>query len=159
NPAWSWQVLLSRLQPAHRIARRLISGRSPHRPTFPLSDRLLPADPDPPTPPVLRELHVKNLAVLAAAAVGLQRGFNLLSGAAGAGQPIGLDSLALLSGVRATADLIRTGADGLTVSGIFEVPSGGVAAREVRRVLEAAGVEGDGGDEVLVRREISRSGR
>jgi DNA repair protein RecN (Recombination protein N) len=108
---------------------------------------------------VLRELHVKNLAVLAAAAVELGPGLNILSGETGAGKSIVVDSLALLSGVRAAADLIRTGADVLTVSGVFSLPAGGAALREVRGVLGEAGIEMEGEEDVLVRREIARSGR
>jgi DNA repair protein RecN (Recombination protein N) len=106
---------------------------------------------------VLRELHVKNLAVMAAAAVEFGPGLNILSGETGAGKSIVVDSLALLSGVRATADLIRTGADLLTVSGVFALPRAGF-----RALLEEAGIDpGDPGDteEVLIRREIARSGR
>jgi DNA repair protein RecN (Recombination protein N) len=106
---------------------------------------------------VLRELRVKNLAVLAAAEIELGPGLNVLSGETGAGKSIVVDSLALLSGVRAASDLIRAGAEALTVSGVFVPPGEGW-----RRVLEEAGLEvpaGEGADEVLVRREISRSGR
>jgi DNA repair protein RecN (Recombination protein N) len=110
---------------------------------------------------VLRELHVKNLAVLAAAAVELGPGLNILSGETGAGKSIVVDSLALLSGVRATAELIRSGADTLTVSGIFSLA--GPAARGVQSVLEEAGIEidtpGPAEIEILVRREIARNGR
>ncbi|HEV7519186.1 MAG TPA: DNA repair protein RecN, partial [Thermoanaerobaculia bacterium] len=67
--------------------------------------------------------------------------------------------LALLSGVRATADLIRTGAEVLTVSGVFSLPEGGAALRLVRGVLAEAGIELEAEEEVLVRREIARSGR
>jgi DNA repair protein RecN (Recombination protein N) len=108
---------------------------------------------------VLRELHVKNLAVLAAAAVELAPGLNILSGETGAGKSIVVDSLALLAGVRATADLIRTGADVLTVSGVFSLPRGSAALRLVGGVLEEAGIGMEEEDEVLVRREIARSGR
>ncbi|HZF09429.1 MAG TPA: DNA repair protein RecN [Thermoanaerobaculia bacterium] len=102
---------------------------------------------------MLRELHVKNLAVLAAAAVEFGPGLNILSGETGAGKSIVVDSLALLAGVRATTDLIRTGADTLTVSGVFAVPGSALQG-----MLEEAGIEMEG-DEVLVRREIARSGR
>ena len=113
---------------------------------------------------MLRELHVKNLAVLAAAAVELGPGLNILSGETGAGKSIVVDSLALLSGVRATAELIRTGADVLTVSGVFTLGSpAGPAARGARGVLEEAGIELDAMDEtdteILIRREIARNGR
>jgi DNA repair protein RecN (Recombination protein N) len=102
---------------------------------------------------VLREIHVRNLAVLAEASVEFGAGFNVLSGETGAGKSIVVDSLSLLAGSRASTDMVRTGAEALTVSGVFE-PEG----KGWRSVLEAAGLEIEG-DEVLVRREIGRSGR
>jgi DNA repair protein RecN (Recombination protein N) len=102
---------------------------------------------------VLREIHIRNLAVLAEASVGFGPGLNILSGETGAGKSIVVDSLGLLAGARASMEMIRSGAEALTVSGMFE-PAG----TEWRRVLEDAGLGVDG-DEVLVRREIARSGR
>jgi DNA repair protein RecN (Recombination protein N) len=102
---------------------------------------------------VLREIHIRNLAVLAEASVSFGPGLNILSGETGAGKSIVVDSLGLLAGSRASAEMIRSGAEALTVSGVFE-PSG----KEWRRVLDDAGLEVEG-DEVLVRREIARSGR
>lgn len=102
---------------------------------------------------MLRELHVRNLAVLAEASVEFGGGFNVLSGETGAGKSIVVDSLSLLAGARASADLVRTGAEALTVSGVFE-PEG----KGWRGVLEEAGLDAEG-TEVLVRREIARSGR
>jgi DNA repair protein RecN (Recombination protein N) len=102
---------------------------------------------------VLREIHIRNLAVLAEASVSFGPGLNILSGETGAGKSIVVDSLGLLAGARASAEMIRSGAEALTVSGVFE-PAG----REWRHLLEEAGLEVDGG-EVLVRREIARSGR
>lgn len=102
---------------------------------------------------MLRELHVRNLAVLAAASVEFGGGFNVLSGETGAGKSLIVDSLSLLAGGRASGELIRTDAETLTVSGVFE-PSGDAW----KQVVEEAGLEAEGG-ELLVRREISRSGR
>jgi DNA repair protein RecN (Recombination protein N) len=102
---------------------------------------------------VLREIHVRNLAVLAEAAVEFGGGLNVLSGETGAGKSIVVDSLALLSGARASADMIRSEADALTVSGVFEPAGDGW-----RAVLQDAGLDAEGG-EVLVRREIARNGR
>jgi DNA repair protein RecN (Recombination protein N) len=102
---------------------------------------------------VLRELHVKNLAVLAAASVELGPGLNVLTGETGAGKSIVVDSLLLLSGARASSDLVRSGTDSLIVTGIFE-PAGDAW----RRMLEESGVETDG-PELLIRREVSREGR
>jgi DNA repair protein RecN (Recombination protein N) len=102
---------------------------------------------------VLREIHVRNLAVLAEASVELGQGFNVLSGETGAGKSIIVDSLSLLAGARASTEMVRTGAEALTVSGVFE-PAGNAW----KAVLSEAGLEAEG-DEVLVRREIGRSGR
>ncbi len=102
---------------------------------------------------MLRDLHIRNLAVLEEAAIEFGPGFNVLSGETGAGKSIVVDSLALLAGARASTDLIRTGADALHVTGIFE-PEG----EAWRRRLEEAGVEAEDG-ELVVRREISRAGR
>ncbi len=103
---------------------------------------------------MLRDLHIRNLAVLEEAAIELAPGFNVLSGETGAGKSIVVDSLALLSGVRASSDAIRTGADALTVTGIFEAGDGG----GWRQRLAEAGIEIDG-EELVIRREIQRSGR
>ena len=102
---------------------------------------------------MLREIHVRNLAVLAEASVELGEGFNVLSGETGAGKSIVVDSLSLLAGARASAEMVRTGAEALTVSGVFEPEGDGW-----QTVLEEAGLEAEG-VEVLIRREIGRSGR
>jgi len=102
---------------------------------------------------VLRELHIRNLAVLAEASVDFGPGLNILSGETGAGKSIVVDSLSLLAGARASTEMIRSGAEALTVSGVFE-PAGS----DWQRVLEEAGLDADG-SEVLIRREIARSGR
>lgn len=101
---------------------------------------------------MLRDLHISNLAVLEEAAIELGAGFNVLSGETGAGKSIVVDSLALLSGVRASGEAIRTGADTLSVTGVFE-PSG----EGWRRVLEGAGLD-SGEGMVVIRREVSRQG-
>jgi DNA repair protein RecN (Recombination protein N) len=102
---------------------------------------------------MLLDLHVRNLAVLAEASVTFGPGLNVLSGETGAGKSIVVDSLALLAGGRAAGDLIRTGADSLTVTGRF-APAGNAW----RQVLDTAGLEVTG-DELVVRREVSREGR
>lgn len=102
---------------------------------------------------MLREIHVRNLAVMAEASVELGAGLNILSGETGAGKSIIVDSLSLLSGSRASTEMIRSDADALTVSGVFELEGDAW-----RSVFEEAGLEAEG-TEVLVRREIARSGR
>ncbi len=102
---------------------------------------------------MLHDLHIRNLAVLEAAAIEFGPGFNVLSGETGAGKSIVVDSLSLLAGGRASSELIRTGAEGLVVTGVLQ-PDGDTW----RQILSAAGIAVEG-DELVIRREISRSGR
>jgi DNA repair protein RecN (Recombination protein N) len=102
---------------------------------------------------VLRDLYVRDLAVLAEVAVSFGPGLNVLSGETGAGKSLLVDSLALLAGARASTDLIRTGAERLSVSGLFEP-----ASDAWRATLEEAGIEAGDEGSLVVRREIARQG-
>ena len=99
---------------------------------------------------MLRTLHVRNLAVLADVEVEFGDGLNVLTGETGAGKSIVVDSLALLAGARASTELIRAGADALSVAGVF-APLGAAE----RRLLEAAGLDA-AEDQLVVRREVHR---
>ena len=101
---------------------------------------------------MLRRLSVRNLAVLAGGEIELGPGLNVLTGETGAGKSLVVDSLALLAGARAAGDLIREGTEAATVSGIFECDAA------LRARLLEAGIEPEG-DELVIRREISREGR
>ena len=103
---------------------------------------------------MLRELSIRNLAVVEEAVVPFASGLNVLTGETGAGKSIVVDALLLVTGARAQPDWIRTGADTAMVEAIFEIdPAGPVAA-----LLEEAGHRaGDG--ELVVKRELARSGR
>ena len=96
---------------------------------------------------------MRNLAVLSEAAVRFGPGLNVLTGETGAGKSLVVDALALLTGARATSELIRTGADSTQVTGVFD-PSGDAW----RNLLDQAGVSTDD-REVVIRREINREGR
>ena len=70
---------------------------------------------------MLTELRIKNFAIIESLTLPLARGFNVLSGETGAGKSIIVGALGLLLGERASADVIRTGADRATVEGVFDV--------------------------------------
>ncbi len=101
---------------------------------------------------MLRDLHIRNLAVLEEASIEFGPGLNVLSGETGAGKSIVVDSLTLLSGGRASSDLIRTGTESLTVTGFFD------ADPAVHKLLGDSGLEPDG-EELMIRREVARNGR
>jgi DNA repair protein RecN (Recombination protein N) len=103
---------------------------------------------------VIAELAVENYAVIERVRVRFHRGLNLLTGETGSGKSIVVDALGLLFGGRASADMVRAGADRARISGIFEVsPSAGLA-----KILDAAGIELED-NELLVEREILANGK
>ena len=103
---------------------------------------------------MLRELRVRNFAVIESATVEFAPGLNVVTGETGAGKSMLIDAILLLRGARAQTDVIRTDADTATVEARFETPPGSGAAA----MVEEAGIAADDG-EILVRRELSRSGR
>ena len=103
---------------------------------------------------MLRELRIRNFAVVENLTVAFAPGLNILTGETGAGKSILIDALLLLGGARAQTDVIRADAEAATVEGVFHVPKNGAAAA----VLEAAGLTADD-DELVIRRELTRAGR
>ena len=103
---------------------------------------------------MLRELRIRNFAVVENVAVSFAPGLNVLTGETGAGKSILVDALLLVRGARAQTDVIRADAEAATVEAVFELPKGGGAAA----VLGDAGLGADEGD-VVVRRELTRAGR
>jgi len=101
---------------------------------------------------MLRELQIKNFAVIDQAALELGTGLNVLTGETGAGKSIILNALGLISGGRATSDVIRHNEEEATVEAMFdEVPEA------VQQKLQQAGYGTN--DELIIRRVVSRSGK
>src|SRR5882724_1091975 len=105
---------------------------------------------------VLTELRVRDLAVIADVTLPFQPGLNVLTGETGAGKSMVVDALALLLGERASADIVRPGAEKTVVEGAFEF----VAAlhRHLLPPFAALGVELEEGRLVL-KREVLREGK
>src|SRR5882757_1612767 len=101
---------------------------------------------------MLLELTVENYAVVEKVRVRFHRGLNLLTGETGSGKSIVVDALGLLLGGRASAEMVRSGAERARVAGVFE---GGERAAQV---LERAGFEMADG-ELLLEREILLNGK
>jgi len=101
---------------------------------------------------MLLELRAENYAVIDHAIAGFGPGLNLLTGETGAGKSILVDALALLMGQKASAGIIRHGADRAVLSCVFESTPGADA------VLEANGIDAEG-EEIILRREILDNGK
>jgi len=105
---------------------------------------------------MLTELRVRDLAVIADVTLPFLPGLNVLTGETGAGKSMVVDALALLLGERASADVVRPGADKTVVEGAFEF----VAAvhRHLLPPFAALGVELDEG-RLILKREVLREGK
>jgi DNA repair protein RecN (Recombination protein N) len=86
---------------------------------------------------MLRFLRIRHLAVIDAVEVEFGPGLNVLTGETGAGKSILVGAVGLLLGGRASADLVRTGEDQAAIEAIFDL----------------------GGEELVVRRELTAQGR
>ena len=78
---------------------------------------------------MLRELHVRDFAIVRELALEFGRGLTVLTGETGAGKSIVIDALALALGERADGMMIRDGAPRAEVSARFELDSKSEAAR------------------------------
>ena len=79
----------------------------------------------------------------------------MLSGETGAGKSIIVGALGLLLGERASADVIRTGADRATVEGVFDVAD---RAESFARMLDERGIDVEE-TLVVLKREVTAAGR
>ncbi|MCW3037531.1 MAG: recN, partial [Actinobacteria bacterium] len=102
---------------------------------------------------VLIELGISNLAVIDHARIVFGPGLNALTGETGAGKSIVIDAVGLLMGGRADAGMIRSGASGARVEGIFQASAIDLAS------LEEEGLAAAGDDVLILARELASSGR
>lgn len=104
---------------------------------------------------MLRELRVRNLAVIESLTVPFGPGLNVLTGETGAGKSILIDALTLLLGERAQpAETIRAGAETATIEAVFDAPR----KSPVATLLQEHGIMLEDGL-LVVRRELVRGGR
>jgi len=102
---------------------------------------------------MLRELHVRNLALIEEASLDFGPGLNALTGETGAGKTVLVEALDLLLGGRGDSGLIKPGAEKLELEAAFEVGDN----HAVRRIAEEEGFEVDG--EIILRRIIGSDGK
>ncbi len=101
---------------------------------------------------MLSLLHIENIAVIQAADIRFEPGFNVLTGETGAGKSIVIDAIGAVMGERTSRDLIRTGANAARVSAVF------CALPELAWFAEN-GISPDENGELLLERELLADGR
>lgn len=98
---------------------------------------------------MLRELWIKNLAIIDDLRVRFDAGLNVLTGETGAGKTIIIDALSLALGSRAQSDLVRAGEKEAVVQAYFEIERGSK--------LPDIGI--DISHDLILRRSISLTGK
>ena len=102
---------------------------------------------------MLRELHIKNIAVIEEITVQFNNGFQALTGETGAGKSILIDSINMALGGRGSRELIRTGAEFASVDLTFEIEN-----QTIINELAELGIDCDDGI-VLIARKLTADGK
>ena len=101
---------------------------------------------------MLKELYIKNIAIIKDERVCPGDALTVLTGETGAGKSIIIDSVGLIIGERASKELIRGGEEKAVVSALFENIS-----EEAAAIASELGVDTEGGT-LLVQRDITDKG-
>lgn len=104
---------------------------------------------------MLSFLNVRGFALIDELSLDFFPGLNVLTGETGAGKSIVIGAIGLILGERASSEHIRSGSDEALIEAVFHPPHG---LEELEEKLQALGLP-ETGDEVVVTREITRSGR
>ncbi|WP_298088833.1 DNA repair protein RecN [uncultured Corynebacterium sp.] len=109
---------------------------------------------------MLTELTIRDLGVIPESTVEFSPGLTVLTGETGAGKTMVVTGLRLLSGGRADAGRVRTGAEKALVEGrIATTDLAESLADDVESVLSECGGERDENDEIILARQVSAKGR
>lgn len=101
---------------------------------------------------VLRNLTIRDYALIEALEVEFEPGLNAITGETGAGKSILIGALKLLLGERADTDAVRAGAKKAVVEGVFDEADG----KAVVNVLRENEIEPNESGMLLVRREVAQ---
>ncbi|MUT66762.1 DNA repair protein RecN [Paenibacillus sp. NEAU-GSW1] len=104
---------------------------------------------------MLREMSIRNLAVIEEVNVSFHHGFHVLTGETGAGKSIIIDALSLIVGGRGSADMVRYGCDKAEMEAMFDLHRN----HPVWRVLDKLGVHASADEMLVIRRELTSQGK
>ena len=102
---------------------------------------------------MLVNLSIRNIVLIEKLDLTLRAGLCTLTGETGAGKSILLDALALATGARGDAGLVRSGAEQGTVTAAFDIPED----KLVSRIMEEHDLPCEG--QIILRRVQSKDGR
>ena len=101
---------------------------------------------------MLKELYIRNLAVIREAVIPLEEKLNIFTGETGAGKSILINGINAVLGQRTTKDIVRTGCDKAEITALFTGLSDEICGR-----LDELGIAHDE-SEITITREISADG-
>ncbi len=101
---------------------------------------------------MLRQLSIKNFAIVDSVIMEFGEGFNVLTGETGAGKSLIVDAIYFLLGDRINVDMIRQGEERTVVEALFQVPAKGSVVKK----LAEWGIDAPY-CEILIKRELTRS--
>ncbi|SOC36120.1 DNA repair protein RecN [Ureibacillus acetophenoni] len=104
---------------------------------------------------MLRELNIRNFAIIDDLTVSFVEGLTVLTGETGAGKSIIIDAVHQLAGGRASHEFVRHGAPKAELSGLFQITNNHHAIYEK---LQEVGIEIEE-DSVILHREINGKGK
>jgi DNA repair protein RecN (Recombination protein N) len=102
---------------------------------------------------MLKELVIKNYALIDELGIEYEPGLNILTGETGAGKSIIIGALSALLGERVDYDTIRTGAKNAEIEGAFTITT-----EAVKAVCQEAGIE-PADDTLIIRRKLEKRGK
>lgn len=103
--------------------------------------------------PMLKELSIRNLAIIDNISVSFVEGLTVVSGETGAGKSIIIGAVGLLLGERASTDVIRSSENSAVIEALFDIRG----KNHVKEKLKNMGYGSD--DELVVKRVVSRTGK
>ena len=104
---------------------------------------------------MLLNLRIRDFAIIDAVELELPPGFTVVTGETGAGKSIVVDALTVAMGGRASADLVRTGAETAEVEALFDISAHPV----VQARLEQRDLVGDDPNVLVIRRVVGAKGK
>ncbi len=105
---------------------------------------------------MLKQLHIRNLAIIDELTLDFGTGFSVLTGETGAGKSILIDALGLIIGTRADSALVRAGQDKSEIGAEFSLADAPAAAAWLR---EQEMLDADDPGHCLIRRVVYAEGR
>ena len=102
---------------------------------------------------MLREIYIKNLAVIKEAIIPFNENLNIFTGETGAGKSILINGINAVLGNRSSKDIVRTGCDKAVITALFTELDSNIIS-----FLDELGISHDN-EEITITREINSDGK